>query len=190
MKTKKVYILLTDTGTLFTRLIKLYTKKPYNHASIALESHLSKVYSFGRKTNRNPFVGGFVSEDLSSELFVKADCAIYSIEVTEDQLEMMNTYIRDMEAQKEQYSYNLIGLLGFLVHKPITRKKSFFCSQFVATVLKKCNIHDLEKAPSLIAPDDFRKTSNFQLVYEGRLKNFMNGSENVSIRTNLIPVEM
>lgn len=36
MSNQKIYILLTDTGTLFTRLIKLYTKKPYNHASISL----------------------------------------------------------------------------------------------------------------------------------------------------------
>ena len=51
---KKIYILLTDTGTLFTNLIKLYTKKPYNHASISFDSKLSEVYSFGRKTARKP----------------------------------------------------------------------------------------------------------------------------------------
>ena len=39
---KKVYILLTDTGTLFTKLIKLYTKKPYNHASISFDSEYQR----------------------------------------------------------------------------------------------------------------------------------------------------
>ncbi len=33
---KKVYILLTDTGSFFTKLIKLFTKKRYNHASICI----------------------------------------------------------------------------------------------------------------------------------------------------------
>ena len=42
MKEKKIYILLTDTGTLFTRLIKIFTKKPYNHASISFDAELSR----------------------------------------------------------------------------------------------------------------------------------------------------
>ena len=46
---KKVYILLTDTGTLFTKSIKTYTKAPYNHASISFDVGLEELYSFGRK---------------------------------------------------------------------------------------------------------------------------------------------
>ena len=55
---KKIYILLTDTGTLFTNLIKLYTKKTYNHASISFDSELSEVYSFGRKTAKTHLLAG------------------------------------------------------------------------------------------------------------------------------------
>lgn len=55
MEEKKIYLLLTDTGTLFSKLIKCYTKKPYNHASIAFDGELSTVYSFGRKKPKNPF---------------------------------------------------------------------------------------------------------------------------------------
>lgn len=57
MTEKKVYLLLTDTGTFFTKLIKLYTKKPYNHASISFDSELSEVYSFGRKRLEIPSSG-------------------------------------------------------------------------------------------------------------------------------------
>ena len=85
MTEKKVYILLTDTGTLFTKLIKLYTKKPYNHASISFDLELLEVYSFGRKTARNPFIGGFVKEDVNKgypanymnrEVVFHRDCAL------------------------------------------------------------------------------------------------------------------
>lgn len=62
MTEKQVYILLTNTGSLLTKLIKIYTKKPYNHASIAFDRNLSEVYSFGRKAARNPFIGGFVKD--------------------------------------------------------------------------------------------------------------------------------
>ena len=189
---KKIYILLTDTGTLFTKLIKLYTKKPYNHASISFDSELSEVYSFGRKTARNPFIGGFVKEDVDKGLFKEANCAVYALTVNEVQLQKMNHYIKEIEAQKGEYRYNLLGLLGFLLNKPIKRKKAFFCSQFVATVLKECNIIDFGKSPSLVAPNDLQKVSKCQLVYEGELKAYQNKAigENVRVPFHFIPVEM
>ena len=189
---KKIYILLTDTGTLFTNLIKLYTKKPYNHASISFDSELSEVYSFGRKTARNPFIGGFVKEDVDKGLFKEANCAVYALTVNEVQLQKMNHYIKEIEAQKGEYRYNLLGLLGFLFNKPIQRKKAFFCSQFVATVLKECNIIDFGKSPSLVAPNDLQKVSKCQLVYEGELKAYQNKAidENEHVPFHFIPVEM
>ena len=189
---KKVYVLLTDTGTLFTKFIKLYTKKPYNHASISFDSELSEVYSFGRKTARNPFIGGFVKEDVNKGLFKEADCAIYTLTVNEVQWQRMNDYIKAIEAQKVEYRYNLLGLLGFPFNKPIKRKKAFFCSQFVATVLKECNIIDFGKSPSLVAPNDFQKVSKFEFVYEGELKAYPNNEmgENVRVPFHFISVEM
>jgi hypothetical protein len=192
MTETKIYILLTDTGTLFTKLIKLYTKKPYNHASISFDSELSEVYSFGRKTARNPFIGGFVKEDVDKGLFKEANCVVYALKVNEVQLQKMNCYIKEIEAQKGEYRYNLLGLLGFLFNKPIQRKKAFFCSQFVATVLKECNIIDFGKSPSLVAPNDLQKVSKCQLVYEGELKAYPNKGidENVLVPFHFISVEM
>ncbi|MFP3919440.1 hypothetical protein U5N28_16690 [Lysinibacillus telephonicus] len=192
MTEKRVYILLTDTGTVFTKLIKLYTKKPYNHASISFDSELSEVYSFGRKTARNPFIGGFVKEDIRKGLFKQADCAIYSFTVSEVQMQKINRYIKEIEAQKENYRYNFLGLFGFLLNKPIKRKKAFFCSQFVASVLKECHIIDFEKSPSLIAPNDLQKRTEFQFVYEGKLKAYHNkrNGKKVHMPVHFIPIKM
>jgi hypothetical protein len=189
---KKVYILLTDTGTIFTKLIKLYTKKPYNHASISFDSELRDVYSFGRKTTGNPFIGGFVKENMKEDFFKQAKCAIYSFAVTEDQMEKMNHYIKEMEEKKDDYRYNFLGLFGFILNRPIKRKKAFFCSQFVSTILKECNIIHFEKPPSLITPYDLQKTSEFQSVYEGQLAAYYNksNSEEVHLPIDFIPAEM
>src|SRR5699024_1233150 len=157
---------------LFTKLIKLYTKKPYNHASIAFDPDLSEVYSFGRKSARNPFAGGFVKEDITSDLFNQADCAIYSFTITDIQWQKMYQYIQNIEAQKKHYRYNCLGLFGFILNRPIKRKKAFFCSQFVASVLKECNIVDFGKPLSLIAPYDLQNVPDFQLVYQGELKDY------------------
>ena len=95
---------------------------------------------------------------------------VYALTVNEVQLQKMNCYIKEIEAQKGEYRYNLLGLFGFLFNKPIKRKKAFFCSQFVATVLKECNIIDFGKSPSLVAPNDLQKVLKFKFVYEGELK--------------------
>lgn len=140
MKREKIYILLTDTGSLLTKLIKLYTKKRYNHASISFNSKLSEVYSFGRKKVENPFRGGFVREDVKEGLFKNADCALYSIAVTKKQVKKMQDIIINMEKEKEAYRYNFLGLFGFLINKPIKRKRAFFCSQFVGHLLKEGDV--------------------------------------------------
>lgn len=175
MEEKKIYLLLTDTGTLFSKLIKCYTKKPYNHASIAFDGELSTVYSFGRKKPKNPFLCGFVQEDMLSDWFRRANCAIYSLTVTEAQFYQIKSYIRELEIQKELYRYNLLGVLGVLFNKPIERKNAFFCSQFVATVLKQCNVIDFKKNVSLIKPHELPYTAAFQLVYEGKLMAYCMG---------------
>ena len=173
IREKKIYILLSDTGTILTRLIKSYTKKPYNHASIAFDAELIEVYSFGRKTAKNPFIGGFVREDIHSVIFSQADCAIYSLNITNDEFQKMHQYIQEIASKKENYRYNFIGLFGVLFKKPIKRKNAFFCSQFVASVLKESKVIDLEEREiSLVKPSDLTDTANFQLIFEGGLKDY------------------
>ena len=75
---------------------------------------------------------------MNEGLFKQANFAIYSLTVNDVQIQKMNHYIKEIETQKEEYRYNLLGLFGFIFNKPIKRKKAFWCSQFVATVLKEC----------------------------------------------------
>ena len=42
---KKIYIILSNTGTLFSKAIGMYTKKELNHASIAFDEELNEMYS-------------------------------------------------------------------------------------------------------------------------------------------------
>lgn len=174
---RRIYLLLTDTNTLLTNLIKLYTRKPYNHASIAFNSELTEVYSFGRKMPRNPFIGGFVKEDVRSDFFKHASCSLYSLRVTEEEWLKMHSYIREMEKEKEDYRYNFLGLFGFLLNRPFHRERAFFCSQFVASVLKEGISMDRNQELSLIKPSDLPFLTNFQFVYEGSLGDYVNGKE-------------
>ncbi|AYW50069.1 hypothetical protein [Tetragenococcus halophilus] len=187
MVEKKGYILLTDTGTLFTKFIRLYTHQPYNHASIAFTSDLSEIYSFGRKHMRNPFVGGFVEENIATGLLKKADCALYSFDITQEQLEQMELYIEQIKAEKEYYHYNFIGLFGFLINKPIKRDHVFFCSQFVASVLAECEFNTFEKPLSLVAPQDLKEIPTLQLEFQGKLSDYYENYLQHECKSSFLP---
>ncbi|MDI7742755.1 hypothetical protein QMK38_12150 [Lysinibacillus fusiformis] len=179
MERKKLYLLLTDTGTVFTRMIKLYTKKPYNHASIVFDEYFNEVYSFGRKRPRNPFIGGFVNEDVRQGLFKNARCAIYSFEVSDMQVEKMKTFINEIEMEKHLYRYNLLGLITFIINKPYQRKRAYFCSEFVAQVLNEGGISEIQKPISLVSPNDLQNMNNLQLEFEGHLAELLETSNRV-----------
>lgn len=173
MERKKIYLLLTDTGTMFTRMIKLYTKKPYNHASIVFDEDFKEVYSFGRKRPRNPFIGGFVNEDVRQGLFKNARCAIYSFDATEDQIQKMRNFIKSIEMEKHLYRYNLLGLITFVINKPYQRKRAYFCSEFVAKALNEGEIIHFHKPISLVSPHDLQSIENLQLEFEGQLEHLL-----------------
>lgn len=66
---KKIYIVLTYTGTILSKLVKMYTKKEYSHVSIALDEDLKEMYSFGRTYAYCPFIAGFVHEEIDKGTF-------------------------------------------------------------------------------------------------------------------------
>lgn len=170
---RKVYVLLTDTGTVLTKMIKLYTKKPHNHASIALDDQLWDVYSFGRKRPRNPFIAGFVRENIRGGIFRNADCAIYCCTLSEKQYEIICQKIKEIEENKRDYRYNLLGLFAVMFNMEYDRKNAFFCSHFVAALLDESGIEINKKKPlSLVTPDDIKGSSSLELVYEGKLADY------------------
>ncbi|SDD18495.1 hypothetical protein SAMN02799630_02351 [Paenibacillus sp. UNCCL117] len=171
-----VYVLLTDTGTLFTKMIKLYTGASMNHASIALDADLKDVYSFGRKDPRNPLIGGFVREDLSHPMFAQADCAVYRAPVSREVYERMRRCIRGIEDNQHLYTYNLLGLLGVVMDYPIGRDKAYFCTQFVATVFEQSGLPLTSKPAALVTPTDLEQSSRLELVYRGSLSCMRNES--------------
>lgn len=169
----KIYLLLTDTGTVLNTAIKKYTRKPYNHASLALDNQLTQVYSFARKNVYNPFFGGFVREDVTAHVLNEAFCELYSLEVTPLQYKQLQFMMSQFEKDKDQYKYNFLGLLAIVLHRDFNRDNAYFCSQFVAHALKEADIQLHDKAPHLTTPDDFRQLEQVELIYEGTVQEYL-----------------
>ena len=62
MAERTVYILLTRSGTCFSRLIHLATGDGYTHASIGLEGPDGPFYSFARKYRHFALPAGLMEE--------------------------------------------------------------------------------------------------------------------------------
>lgn len=175
MTDRNVYILLTDTGTLLTKIIKWYTNAPYNHVSIVFDEELSEIYSFGRKYPKNPLIAGFIEENVyvgTYRYFNQTRCQLLKMNVSSKEYFRIIDAIQDFKDNKNVYSYNFLGLIGVAIRRPIHRKNKYFCSQFVAEVFKKSGLHIWDIPPALVTPNDFLIHPRFEIVYEGRLYDY------------------
>jgi hypothetical protein len=173
---KKVYILLTDTGTWLSKMIKAYTKEPFNHASLAFDEDMQEVYSFGRKHESNPFLGGFVKENLLSPLFLddkrETTCAVYCIEVGKAAYERIRQTVKDHELRENDYKYNALGLFGVALNIKLKRKNAYFCSQFVSEMFLAGGVALTGKCPEFTTPGDLGKSRHANLLYTGNLRDY------------------
>lgn len=170
---KKIYIVLTHSGTTLSKIIKNYTKDEFSHVSISLDKSLQEMYSFGRRHPYNPFWAGFVHEYIDKGTFKRfhqTRAKVYSLEITDEQYGKVENKIRQIQKEKERYHFNIIGLFAVGFHKRIQKEYSFYCAEFVKTVLEKAKIKT--ELPEVVKPEDFKKMQGIQEIYEGMLRKY------------------
>ena len=170
---KKIYIILSQTGTLFSKAIKWHTKDPYNHASISFDANLEDMYSFGRKKRYNPIDTGLIQENFERGLFPyfpNAKCCILEIPVTKEEYDIMHQAVEEFYRNKDNYRYNFIGVLTYTMGRGYSRKDHFFCSQFVAYIIS--NTGHWSANPMLTKPMDFINVPNTNIIYEGSITEY------------------
>ena len=169
---KKIYILLSKTDTIPSRLIHVSIGGLYTHASIALTPETDKLYSFARRTLHNPFNAGFIVENTSTFVFAKyseCQCAVYSLEITDDAYERMEKLLSEIVSEKDKYGYNFLGAIPSKYGIRWRRKYRFTCSQFVAFLLEKAKATKLPKHYLLMMPNDFLNVKGLKLIYSGKI---------------------
>ena len=127
-KMKRIYIVLTHTGTILSKVIKAFTKDEFSHVSIALDIELKEMYSFGRLNPYNPFWAGFVHEYIDKgtfKRFYKTRAKVYSLEITNEQYKFIKNTIEEINNNKENYKIKIIGKFAAGIHKKIKKKKIF-----------------------------------------------------------------
>lgn len=169
----KIYIVLTYTGTILSRIIKYYTHCEFSHVSISLDRNLEEMYSFGRLNPYNPFNGGFVHEGIeigTFKRFKNTSARIYSLEVTQAQYDKAEQIINLFKKEKEKYKFNILGLFAVSINLRLKRENYFYCAEFAKYLLEETEISG--ELPEIIKPEDFRNIQGLKLIYEGKLKEY------------------
>lgn len=169
----EVYIVLTKTGTILSKIVKLIKRHKYTHVSISLDQELSKMYSFGRINPYNPFKGGFVHEGINEGTFKRfknTKCIVLSLKVSEEEYWRLEEVINKFKLEKSMYEFNILGLIWVIFNKRYIRKNKFYCAEFVKYAFDDALIDN--NLPFVITPNDFLKLDNIKKVYEGKLRDY------------------
>ena len=170
---KNIYIVVSQTNSVVSRLLRHVTGDKYNHVSISFDENLSAMYSFGRIFAITPIFGGFVRESPAygtMKKFIKtADIVILKLAVEEDTYLKINQHIAKMYSERRKYHYNYIGLLlaktGFYFH----REKYFYCSEFVKDVLERFDVVGKDDFAQIVRPMELLNIPGGKIIYQGKL---------------------
>ena len=177
---KTVYIVISQTGTALSRILKFITGAKYNHASISLVPDLSKMYSFGRVNPYNPVHGGFVVESPHYGTFKRfsgTKVEVLSIAVSEGQYINLKQMLEGMAKNKKRYHYNYFGLFLAGANIYYKRKNFYYCSEFVKEMLVRNGIRSARALDDIIEPMQFLTLPDANHVYSGRLKDYAKSFE-------------
>jgi len=164
-----LFILLTKSKTLLSRVISLATGAQYTHVSIGL-TYTDEFYSFARRYPYFPLPAGFVHEELSGGYWKShphTPCCLLSLPVDHDAYDQICGRLHDMGLHAQDYRYNLRGILRCAFAVPSRQNHSYFCSQFIGELLAESGVCRALDEPSLLHPDDFLALPNADHCYYG-----------------------
>lgn len=175
MAERTIYILLTRSGTWFSRLIHFATQDRYTHASIGLDGPDGPFYSFARKYRHLALPAGLVEEQVT--IYRRAvPCCLYELTVREETYLRLRQRLRSMYVQREEYHYSVLGVFACYFNLSLRRQHHYFCSQFVADLLENCGAIELPKPPTLLRPSDFCSVKGLRPIHQGLLEDILTQS--------------
>ena len=187
MGNDKIYIVNSFTNTFPGKLIQArgkvkfwnrYDGDIYSHVSLSRDDKLNNMMSLARKEINNPFNAGLIKEDIRKGMFEvnkdKSIIAVMELDVSPKQYDEIGKIMQEYWNRKDEISFNFKGLISMLLFvRSFPTKDSFFCSHWVATVLKEAGI-DLFGDQKLynVRPLDFYCRLKEKIIYEGAVTDY------------------
>ena len=168
---KFVYIVVTQSGTCISKVLRRMTHDPYNHVSLALDANLQKMYSYGRRRLRNPLVGGFVHETPQTGVFGhfrETDAVVVELPMGGAEYKKLQERMQEMYRHRKDYRYDFLGVLLAYFGKAKARHHKSYCSKFVAGELQTAGVTMPQK--TVFRPVDFLALPEGKTVFSGKLR--------------------
>ena len=167
-----VYLVISQTGTLLSRILKAVTGAAYNHISLSLSADLDRMYSFGRRHPYNPFWAGFVVESPRAgtyKRFPKTKAVVLALPVSPNAYDGLRCLIRGMLSHQAAYHYNYLGLLFAAAHIRYHKEYCYYCSEFVRELLLRVRVDGCERLEPIVQPIHFLQIPEGHIIYRGYL---------------------
>lgn len=168
MISRKIFILLTRMLDNGSKAMRLVTRFSYTHASIGLEEDMNTFYSFICK--------GFIVEKITRYLRPDREpfpCLLYEMEVSEEVYQNIKEMLNIFVENKKILRYSYLGIALGLMHISYKSRYHYFCSQFVADILKNSKAAYLKKDSELYMPKDFRNLQGVSVRFQGDLQGML-----------------
>ena len=180
MTDKQIYIIITHTPSVVSKIIRKFTHTPYNHVSVSLDAELDRMFSFGRWYKYFPWIGGFVRESPrfgTLGRFPQTEAIVLTLNIDEDVYDGISKRLEDMLVHKYSYKYDSLGLILAIFGKTRKRENHYYCTAFLRDLLIDFGIEDDVLFKDIVQPLDFLELSNTREIYRGNLKEFAEQAE-------------
>ena len=174
---KSLYIFLTRTESIVSKIVYFFTRAPYTHSAIAFDEDLDLLCSSSRKDGIHMFPSGPCREYLNRGFYARprpTPCTILKLDVSEEVYQNALLETEYFLEHHEEYKFNILGLMSCKFGIGLKRRNKFFCSQFVAEILTRSGAVSLPKPPCLMRPIDYTKLPQVKEVFKGNIKQFKN----------------
>lgn len=151
-----MYILLMRSTTILSRIIHLLTGAEFTHVAIGVSP--DTMYTMTRMDMRFVFPAGLQLEHPWANKYhvmFRLDAPIPALDRARDILLFMYSH-------REDYKYNVLGLLLNILHIGHERHNKMFCSEFCSKVLRASGVYAFDKPDYCVRPMDFLQIPGIQ----------------------------
>ncbi len=140
-----VSVLFVNYEDFWSKVVYYVLGRGYSHAAISVDNAGETFWSFNFK--------GFRRERPEKNRHIISKSVCYKLRVSEMEYKKISEMIEEFQSKRFEWRYNLIGLLLSRIHISHTRRKYYYCSEFVAELLEKAQVYRFKKRTAHYLPN-------------------------------------
>jgi len=174
-KKRYLYLMVSRTDTQIGRIIRVFSRYPYNHVSLSIDPTLREWVSFGRFRRDTPLYAGFIRETVERYLSNDGDTPIrlFRLEISPHKYLRLQQLFARAGYGDTKLIYNLYDAVASSIHLKIPISGAYTCLSFANYVLgsRYMTIQDLcedlrphmiyEGPLSSLVPDTGKRTDRY-----------------------------